>query len=227
MRAQTAAKSVAISRVKRMVHQWVLSQVLRNIAEYRDGFLLEVDGKTRWLVPVFCMMLTDWPEGQAAVLVRAHATKSKRNCRVCLHPTVEFADTSGGVVYELRKQQEMRDLCMYHQQRIQAKKKGAKVAADRDGLNLSMWWETSAMWSVDCYTGESGLFGQFPFDTLHTIDQGLVKMLRLTLLELVDVAPNTRVELNRRFKRMPMVLDQKQRNLSYRPFWQGITKQKK
>jgi hypothetical protein len=116
---------------------------------------------------------------------------------------------------------------MYHQQRIQAKKKGAKVAADRDGLNLSMWWETSAMWSVDCYTGESGLFGQFPFDTLHTIDQGLVKMLRLTLLELVDVAPNTRVELNRRFKRMPMVLDQKQRNLSYRPFWQGITKQKK
>ncbi len=83
---------------------------------------------------------------------------------------MEFADTSGGVVYELRKQQEMRDLCMYHQQRIQAKKKGAKVAADRDGLNLSMWWETSAMVSVDCYTGESGLFGQFPFDTLHTID---------------------------------------------------------
>ncbi len=140
---------------------------------------------------------------------------------------MEFADTSGGVVYELRKQQEMRDLCMYHQQRIQAKNKGAKVAADRDGLNLSMWWETSAMWSVACYTSESGLFGQFPFDTLHTIDQGLVKMPRLTLLELVDVAPNRRVELNRRFKRMPMVLDQKQRNLNYRPFWQGISKQKK
>jgi hypothetical protein len=172
-------------------------------------------------------MLTDWPEGQAATLVRAHATLSKCNCRVCFHPTAEFSSTENGVVYGLRKQQEMRDMCLYHHEQIRCKIKGAGVAAKQDGLNYSMWWVRSAMWNMDTYTDDSGFFAQFPFDTLHTISSGLIRMLRLILLELVDIAPNTRLELSRRFSRIPMVRGAVQRNLYYRAFNTGIQSQSK
>ena len=172
-------------------------------------------------------MLTDWPEGQAATLVRAHATLSKCNCRVCFHPTAEFSSTENGVVYGLRKQQEMRDMCFYHHEQIRCKIKGAGLAAKQDGLNYSMWWVRSAMWNMDTYTDDSGFFAQFPFDTLHTISSGLVRMLRLILLELVDIAPNTRLELSQRFAQIPMVRGAVQRNLSYRAFKTGIQSQSK
>ena len=42
------------------------------------------------------MVITDWPEGQAMSLTKAGATSSKRNCRVCEHPTKDFGITADG-----------------------------------------------------------------------------------------------------------------------------------
>ena len=78
--------------------------------EYRDGFYVRLNGggvdERKWLIPVISHVITDWPEGQAMCLVRAGATASVRNCRVCKHLTKDFGDTSGGRTAPMRKQWE-------------------------------------------------------------------------------------------------------------------------
>ena len=56
--------------VLRDLYQWTLKQVLDNISSYKNGFTVTLfNGEIKWLVPVFAMMKTDWPEGQQVVCV--------------------------------------------------------------------------------------------------------------------------------------------------------------
>lgn len=183
--------------------------------------ILQVDGKVRWLVPMFCAMLTDWPEGQAATCVRAGATVSKRNCRVCLCPTAEFNQTERGVCYRLREQADMRRRAEWHNHQMDTNVRGSFGTAEEEGLDLSMWWTPSAMWKLESYTDSSGYFMQFPFDTLHTVSAGLGLMLKRVLMGL-SVLYKSGFEMDARLGMIPVVRDAERRNLSYRTFPTGI-----
>lgn len=171
---------------------------------------------------MFCAMLTDWPEGQSATCVRAGATKSKRNCRVCLQPTDEFNHTEHGVCYPLRQQADMRLRAEWHNDQIARNVKGCIGVAEEEGLELSMWWTPSAMWKLEPYTDSSGYFMQFPFDTLHTVSAGLGLMLKRVLMGLSVKVYKTGMELDDRLGMIPPVRDIGRRNLSYRTFTTGI-----
>ena len=91
------------SALLRRLYQWTLKQVLDNINSYKNGFTVTLfNGEVKWLVPVFAMMKTDWPEGQQVCNMKRGATVSKRVCRVCLCPTDEFANTEKGCGYHRR-----------------------------------------------------------------------------------------------------------------------------
>ena len=94
-------------RLNIMFQQWVIEQLLMNIEEYRDGIFVTVCGKTKWLVPVFTMGLTDWPEGQGWVGIKQGATSSKKNCRMCKHLTANFSVTKWGPLGEPRSHAEL------------------------------------------------------------------------------------------------------------------------
>ena len=89
----------------RKLYQWCLKQLLDNISQYRNGFTVTLyNGVVKWLVPVFCMMKTDWPEGQQVANMKRGATGSKRVCRCCTCPTKAFANTPKGCNYMQRTQ---------------------------------------------------------------------------------------------------------------------------
>lgn len=183
---------------------------------------MQVDGKVRWLLPTFCMMQTDWPEGQKATCVRAGATTSKVCCRCCFHPTAEFSVTENGLTYPYREARDMQRRAEYHIDRIEANVRGAIGDAEEEGMELSMWWTKSAMWKMESYTDDRGHFMQFPFDTLHTVSGGLAAMLRKILVALAK-KHGTLGELDYRLSLIPVVRDQTQRNFSYRPFNTGLS----
>ena len=83
-------------RLNIIFQQWVIEQMLQNINEYRDGVRLVLNGKSRWLIPVFALGITDWPEGQSWCGIKQGATNSKSNCRVCKTQTEEFRYTERG-----------------------------------------------------------------------------------------------------------------------------------
>ena len=89
-------------RLNVLFQQWVIEQLLLNIEEYRDGVLVKVNGETKWLIPVFAMGLTDWPEGQGWAGMKQGATSSNRNCRCCTHLTEDFKVTKFGLYAEKR-----------------------------------------------------------------------------------------------------------------------------
>ena len=75
------------------------------------GFFLKFpDGVTRWMVPVWALGVTDWPEGQKFALVGAHASKSVCNCRVCRQRVAIFNETWKGTLGAMRKDGETRRL---------------------------------------------------------------------------------------------------------------------
>lgn len=175
---------------------------------------------------MFCMSLTDWPEGQAATCVRGGATNSKRNCRCCYHLTKDFSNTEDGVCYDMRNEADIRMRSEYHLDQMSRRVKGAFGEAETEGKNLSMWWLRSAMWNMNSYTDDSGYFMQFPFDTLHTVSNGIVKNLR-EILEVLALKYGTVAELDLRLASIPPVRDPLQRNFSYRPFPSGISSMQK
>ena len=183
---------------------------------------MQVDGKVRWLLPIFCMMQTDWPEGQKATCVRAGATVSKRACRCCYHPTAEFSTTEHGISYPYRDAGDLRRRGEYHLERMEGNVYGAIGVADAEGLDLSMWWTRSAMWKMEDYCDYRGYFMQFPFDTLHTVSGGLAAMLRKMLVALAK-KHGTMGELDFRLSQIPVVRDPTQRNFTYRPFSTGLS----
>ena len=111
-------------RLKRRFYHWIVRKLMENIEEYRHGFLYKCpDGLTRWMVPVFSMGITDWPEGQAMCLIGAGATESYCNCRFCLHPTNMMSKTEDGAIYKRRTQVETMQLTRRY--------KGASLQARR------------------------------------------------------------------------------------------------
>jgi hypothetical protein len=81
---------------RRAFNQVILSHIVDNIEEYKDGFWLQLPFETtpRLFVPRLAFMATDWPEGQACTCVFAGAGKSNRSCRVCLCKTVDHGDNT-------------------------------------------------------------------------------------------------------------------------------------
>ena len=171
---------------------------------------------------MFCMMQTDWPEGQKATCVRAGATVSKCCCRCCYHPTAEFSSTEQGICYPYRDAEDLRRRGEYHSDRIDAHIYGAITEAEIEGKDLSMWWTRSAMWNMESYSDFRGHFMQFPFDTLHTVSGGLAAMLRKILVALAKQY-GTMGELDLRLGKIPVVRDPTQRNFTYRPFNTGLS----
>ena len=98
-----------------LFQQWVIEQLLMNIEEYRDGIFVNVCGKVKWLIPVFAMGLTDWPEGQGWTGMKQGATSSKRNCRCCTHLTESFGVTRYGSIGATRNHDELVEAyrCVY------------------------------------------------------------------------------------------------------------------
>jgi hypothetical protein len=87
------------------------------------------------------MIITDWPEGQALSLVRAHALLSLRNCRCCLTPTCEFADTTNGLQYGPRLQRDMQDTATFFKSAITKKlRRGFVGEAVASGKELSIFF---------------------------------------------------------------------------------------
>jgi hypothetical protein len=176
------AGGVGLQRLERKFNQWVMKQIVEKVEEYRNGFLVEpYDKVTRWLVPVLCFALTDWPEGQSMSGMKAGASSSKRNCRCCLHPTIEFSDTANGCVYPRRQQRETEEMTEYWQKRLAA---GERVigAMERDQVAYSQFFEEMGLSKAELYTNIYGFHSFFPPDILHTVCQGTVKLLKTILL---------------------------------------------
>lgn len=103
---QITKTSTANDELRRVFYHWVIRKLVDNIEEYRHGFeYLCPDGIVRWIVPVFALGITDWPEGQKMCLIGAGAKFSKTNCRFCMHPTEKMGETQLGETYGRRRQQ--------------------------------------------------------------------------------------------------------------------------
>lgn len=84
-----------MSGQRRAFYQEVLASIVDNIEEYKDGFWLQLpfEAAPRLFVPRLAYMCTDWPEGQSCTCVFAGATKSRRNCRMCMQKRENYGDT--------------------------------------------------------------------------------------------------------------------------------------
>ena len=92
---------------ERRYYQWVISTLMENINEYENRFKVTLfDGEIRYLLPVFCYMITDWPEGQQVCNIKRNASRSRFNCRACLTPVDEFSNTNKGLVFKRREEDE-------------------------------------------------------------------------------------------------------------------------
>lgn len=171
-------KTTTYSRVlRRRFYHWVVSEISRNVEDYRHGFWLHVGGEMRWLVPVIAMVITDWPEGQAMSLTKAGATASLRNCRVCEHLTKEFSITADG----LRGERRVMDDTMGLVQKFSARGVALKVVADVEKESC-LYMMANGFWQGELYRDKYGHHTLFPFDTLHTVCRGIADMLRDILL---------------------------------------------
>ena len=87
-------KSVKRKAIEQKYYHWIVECLCDNVNKYLNGILVTLfDGKTRWLIPVIALVLTDWPEGQKMCACKEGATSSPFNCRVCMTPQSEFGDT--------------------------------------------------------------------------------------------------------------------------------------
>jgi hypothetical protein len=96
------ARSPKGRRLNIIFQQWFIEQLLLNAEEYRDGIILELNGEVKWLIPVYAVGITDWPEGQEWTGIKQGAAKSKSNCRLCNHPTKFFGVTKFGPLGGMR-----------------------------------------------------------------------------------------------------------------------------
>ena len=64
---------------ERKFYQWVLKQLVDNVAKYKDGVMIKLyDGTLKWLVPYISHVITDWPEGQQMCGMKQGASSSER-----------------------------------------------------------------------------------------------------------------------------------------------------
>ena len=164
--------------MRRRFYHWVVAELVKNVEEYRSGLWLRVGGEMRWLVPVICMVITDWPEGQAMSLTKAGATASVRNCRVCEHPTKEFNITKDGFRGPLRRMSDTVDLV----RQLTLPGVSQKVIHETE-KECCLYMQVNGFWCGELYRDQHGHHTLFPFDTLHTVSRGIADMLRDILLQ--------------------------------------------
>jgi hypothetical protein len=121
----------------------------------------------------------------------------------------------------------MQDTATFFKSAITKKlRRGIVGEAEASGKELSMWWDDNALWETELYQGDAGLFNILPFDVMHTIPLGLVKILVDVLINMSGQAPSQQPEMDARFAAIPRVRDPKQRVMAYRAFPTGITSMK-
>ena len=167
-----------LERLQRDFDQWCIRQIAEAVDAYRDGFVVELfNADVKWILPVFSHGITDWPEGQLWSNVKQGATVSRRNCRVCTHPTIEFGDTQQGLVYPRRRQLEV-DLLREHWDEREAAGEKVKGKRAQDEREHSLWLTDAGINHAQLYCNRFGYFSFFPPDILHTVPQGCVKLLK-------------------------------------------------
>ena len=187
-------------RLNVMFQQWVIQQLLLNAEDFRHGIKLELFGTIKWLIPVFSLGITDWPEGQGWTGVKQGASVSLRNCRCCRHLTKRFGNTKHGPVGGTRRAVDLFNvykyvlhlklilnvhlklilnlISAYAELKSQKKVKEMKEMADDIEKNESFWVVNRAFQGVTLYTADDlGFLGLFPMDFLHTINKGIIPLL--------------------------------------------------
>ena len=113
------SKSVARQRTEREYYHWAIRQVMEVLGSYERGIKLVLyDGQLRYLLPLYCMSITDWPEGQKLTNLKEGASNSPFNCRVCLTSTFEFSNTEAGLVAPRRTELRMETLRRVTRERV-------------------------------------------------------------------------------------------------------------
>jgi hypothetical protein len=204
--------------LKRHFNQWVIGNIVASVNKYKNGIRLRcLDGVERILVPAVPMMPSDWPEGQLQMNMKAGATSSLKNCRVCFRPTATFGDTQEGASYPRRTQPETEALVAEW-----AELNGRSATARRDvEKDCGTYLEPVGWWKAPLYTNAYGVHAMFPMDTLHTMSLGIIKGLK-DVLVLHTTTRKERGALNERLTAMPMVRCTKSRGLYYKRFPHGI-----
>ena len=167
----------------RQYHQWVIRQYMDNINSYKDGFLVRLfNGTVKWLLPVFCLGKTDWPEGQTFMNMMQGASQCYRNCRVCLTPTDEFSLTERGLVYERREQEKTDEIAEFWREQVHSKVAGAIGNKQAAQTEISQYFEENGFVAANLYCNRFGVHSSFPMDILHTVPHGLVVIMKEILL---------------------------------------------
>ena len=173
----------ATAEFLRHYHQWIIRQFMDNIDSYKDGFLVRLyNGEEKWLLPVFCLGKTDWPEGQTFVNMMQGASQCYRNCRVCLTPTVEFSSTERGLIYERREQKKTEEVAGYWREQVDTQAVGAIGKKQTAQTEISQYFEESGFVAANLYCNRFGIHSSFPMDILHTVPHGLVIIMKEILL---------------------------------------------
>ena len=176
-----------------------------------------VNGVRRWLVPVIAYIITDWPEGQCMSLIKAGATSSFRNCRVCYWKREDAHDTLNA--YRAKKRttaltKALRERYGYDVRITQARR-------DIKEKKYGQFFNDNGLDDAQLYSPTYGVHAILPPDTLHTMSKGMAELLR-TMLQKIMKKEGTFGVFDRRLAQIPVVRDPDQRQMPYRRYRTGI-----
>jgi hypothetical protein len=211
--------AVRHAELQRMFNQWVIAKIVEGVNKYKFGIRLRtLDGVTRTLIPAIAFVATDWPEGQLHLNLKANATQSRMNCRMCTRPTTTFSATEEGASFPRRLQADAQAFSLqYHGSAW----KGTIEAREKAEMARSMFSYPCSWWAAPTFSNKFGVYSMFPFDTLHTVSSGLISTLKDILIARTSTAGMNTFEF--RLQTIKRVRDPQMRRLYYKPFMEGIT----
>ena len=93
-----------------------------------------------------------------------------------------FSETDKGLIYKQRTQAETERVAARYRKRVED---GSILQRDYDkaAVELSENFEEKALGKFDMYLNKYGYHAMVPMDSLHTVPQGLIKLLKQIFLQ--------------------------------------------
>ena len=218
------ANSEVVGELNRDLQQWCVARLMESIEKYRDGVLLELPwpaeegGGLKVLNPVMAVVITDWPEGQLMSCMKAGATCSHKNCRVCDMKVKSYGETDKGACGHRRYDDDSRAFAAQFERSVAGDLKdgGCLEAMKKAQTNRGAFAIPSGFWAGETYTNSFGVHSMVPMDTLHTLASGIVPHLKQLMVAHSKLG--TKGAVDARLQALPRVLDADRRGLYYRRF---------